>query len=73
MHHHERILLKLCPFCGGKPMEFVQDSKHVIKCNFGSKGGQYAGCGAQILAALTPPVEWESAVVRNREAWNKRI
>lgn len=69
----DRVPLKDCPFCGGRPMEFVEDSYHVIACSFGHKGGHYAGCGARIQRKLIPPASWEDKVVENREAWNRRF
>jgi hypothetical protein len=68
---NDELPLKNCPFCGGKPMEFVEDSCHVIKCNSGPNGAHYAGCDAMVRRALLPAYCWWGRVLENREAWNK--
>ena len=57
-------MLNKCPHCGADAREYIEDDCLVIQC---------CKCAAKILRKLVPPGEWEKAVIKCRNAWNKRV
>lgn len=59
----ERGELLPCPFCGGKPMEWIQNDHIIIGCH---------SCVVSLRRALVPPSGWEKVPPAARAAWNRR-